>query len=386
MYKVVIVDDDRIIRKGLSSVIPWGAYGFRLAGEAADGETGVELIERENPHIVVSDIKMPFMDGLEMARICRKKHPKIKFIFLTGYEDFEYAREALKIRAFDYLLKPVDSESLLEKIKEAAAEWELNELKERRLYESSPFNQKKLLEKLAVTHFTNEELKKELGLFGINLDRPEFLDGNLTKLIELGLASTVNDFLEEINSQFAKNSNASFEDAQLLAIRMTGLIVNEAAKWLKGAGKKYSIHSHYQEEILEMKTIPDIFERVKGIAVDLSVYANKLNEDKKTTLVDKAIDYIENHYQLPEISLQKVAEEVHVNPAYLSNLFKVEKGFNFGDFLVETRMRAAMELIRQSDLKTYEVATKIGYSNPQYFSICFKKYTGYSPAQFKKLL
>jgi two-component system response regulator YesN len=385
MYKVAIVDDDRIIRRGLSSVIPWEEHGFQLVGEAADGERGLELIEKESPHIVVSDIKMPFMDGLEMARMSRDIMPKIKFIFLTGYEDFQYAHEAIKIRAFDYLLKPVDSESLIQKIKEAAEEWEEEEQKEKRLNESSPITKKKFLEKLAVTHFTNEELKKELSLFGIKFEGPEFLEGNLMKLIELGLSSKVNDYLEEIKNQLSKNSSATLEEVQLLAIRMVGLIGDESEKWSKGS-RKSPISSRYQSEILEMKTIPEIFELVRSIAIDLSVYANKLNENKKTSLVDKAIAFIESNYQLAEISLQKVAEAIHVNPAYLSNLFKVEKGFNFGDFLVETRMKAAMELIRQSDLKTYEVASKIGYSNPQYFSICFKKYTGYSPAQFKKLL
>ncbi|MFF2449208.1 response regulator [Neobacillus sp. NPDC058068] len=385
MYKVAIVDDDRIIRKGLSSVIPWEEHGFQLVGDAADGEKGLELIEKEQPQIVVSDIKMPFMDGLEMARISRDKMPLIKFIFLTGYEDFQYAHEAIKIRAFDYLLKPVDSESLLQKIKEAAAAWEQEDQKEKRWNESSPFNQKKFLEKFAVTHFTNEELKKELSLFGIRLDGSTFLEGNLTKLIELGLASKVNDYLEEIKNQLVENSSVSLQEVQLLAIRMVGLIGAEAAKWLKESSKSPT-SSQNHSEILEMKTISEIFEMVKKIAIEHAIYANKLNENKKISLVDKAIAFIESNYQLAEISLQKVAEEIHVNPAYLSNLFKVEKGFNFGDFLVETRMKAAMELIRQSDLKNYEVASKTGYSNPQYFSICFKKYTGYSPAQFKKLI
>lgn len=384
MYKVAIVDDDRIIRMGLSNVIPWEEHGFQLVGDAADGERGLELIEKEKPHIVVSDIKMPFMDGLEMARMCREKMPSIKFIFLTGYEDFQYAHEAIKVRAFDYILKPVDSDNLIQKLKEAAAEWD-HEHQRDQTNESSAFNQKRIMEKLAITHFTNEELKKELSQFGISLDGPAFLEGNLTQLVELGLSSKVNDFLEEIKNQLILNSNEQIQEIQLLAIRMVGLLLDESAKWMKGSGKK-TISSNYQSEILKMKSIQGIFDIVKSTALELSAYANKLNENKKSSLVDKAIAFIEDNYHLAEISLQKVAEEIHVNPAYLSNLFKVEKGFNFGDFLVQTRMKAAMELIRQSDLKTYEVALKTGYSNPQYFSICFKKYTGYSPAQFKKLI
>ncbi|MBP2661860.1 MAG: two component transcriptional regulator, AraC family, partial [Firmicutes bacterium] len=78
MHRILIIDDDRIIRKGLAKTIPWEEYGFQLGGEAADGEQGLKLIEEVHPHIVISDIRMPFMDGLDMARIVKERYPMIK--------------------------------------------------------------------------------------------------------------------------------------------------------------------------------------------------------------------------------------------------------------------------------------------------------------------
>ena len=124
MYKILLVDDDRLIRRSLATTIPWKRYGYELVGEASNGEEGLSLIDQHKPQIVISDIKMPFMDGLQMASIGKTRYPEMKVILLTGYEDFKFAQEAIKIKAFDYLLKPVESSILLKKVQQAAMEWE----------------------------------------------------------------------------------------------------------------------------------------------------------------------------------------------------------------------------------------------------------------------
>ena len=95
MHKILIVDDDRIIRQGLVKTIPWLEHGFEVVGEAGDGEQALKIIQSKQPQIVVSDIRMPFMDGLELARQTKDYDSAIKFIFLTGFEDFSYAKAAI---------------------------------------------------------------------------------------------------------------------------------------------------------------------------------------------------------------------------------------------------------------------------------------------------
>lgn len=107
MYKVVVVEDESMVRKGIILTIDWSALDCVVVGDAANGEEGVELVDRLKPDIVVSDVKMPRMDGVEMIEQLRKQGCKAKFIILTAYSDFKYAQSALRLGVSDYLLKPL---------------------------------------------------------------------------------------------------------------------------------------------------------------------------------------------------------------------------------------------------------------------------------------
>lgn len=104
MLKVFLVEDETLIREGLRDRIPWEQYGFRFVGEAGDGEMALPLIRKTRPDVIITDIKMPFMDGLELSRIVKEEFPKTKILIVSGYDDFEYAREALTIGVDQYIL------------------------------------------------------------------------------------------------------------------------------------------------------------------------------------------------------------------------------------------------------------------------------------------
>ena len=114
MVKIFLAEDEKIVREGIKNGIPWEKYGFEFAGEASDGELAYPLILKSRPDILLTDIRMPFMDGLELAEMVKKEIPGIHIMFFSGYDDFEYAKRAIKIGASDYLLKPVTSSQLLE--------------------------------------------------------------------------------------------------------------------------------------------------------------------------------------------------------------------------------------------------------------------------------
>lgn len=117
MYRVVLVDDERLIIRGLSSVVPWAELGCEVCGTAYDGKTGLELIRSVRPDIVITDIRMPNMDGLTMLAALRSEYPEIQTTVLTAYRDFEYARQAITLGVCRYLLKPSDLEELKETIR-----------------------------------------------------------------------------------------------------------------------------------------------------------------------------------------------------------------------------------------------------------------------------
>ena len=117
-YRVLLADDEEEIRVGISRKIDWAGLGFQLVGEAENGQEALELAEQLRPDVVLTDIKMPFMDGLALSRIVREELPGIKIIIISGYDDFEYAREAISIGVDQYILKPVTRMSLRKVLQE----------------------------------------------------------------------------------------------------------------------------------------------------------------------------------------------------------------------------------------------------------------------------
>ena len=116
MYKVVIIDDEPIIVEGLSKAVPWEKWNCQVVATAENGQSGIEIIKRENPDILFSDIRMPGMDGLTMIAALKSEHPHMQIAILTGFLDFEYAREAIRLGVTRFLLKPSKMEELEEAV------------------------------------------------------------------------------------------------------------------------------------------------------------------------------------------------------------------------------------------------------------------------------
>ena len=116
MYKVVIVDDEPIIAEGLSKVVPWEKYGCKIAATAGNGQEGLEVIRKEQPNIVISDISMPGMDGLKMIAALRVEFPEMQISILTGYRDFDYAQQAIRLGVTRFLLKPSNMDEIEEAV------------------------------------------------------------------------------------------------------------------------------------------------------------------------------------------------------------------------------------------------------------------------------
>lgn len=120
MVKVFLVEDEVIVRDGIKKNIDWSGNGLEFVGEASDGELAFPMIQETKPDILITDIKMPFMDGLELSRLVKEHLPDTKIMILSGYDEFEYAKEAIGIGITEYLLKPISGAKLLEAVKKVA--------------------------------------------------------------------------------------------------------------------------------------------------------------------------------------------------------------------------------------------------------------------------
>lgn len=162
MLKVFLVEDESIMREGLRDNIPWETYGYQFAGEASDGEMALPLIRKVRPDVLITDIKMPFMDGLELSQIVTKEFPNTKIIIISGYDDFEYARKAIDIGVEQYLLKPVTKQSLT-KVLETISE-KIEAQKEQTADLRKFQEEYREFEQLSIRHFFEKVFDRKLSL------------------------------------------------------------------------------------------------------------------------------------------------------------------------------------------------------------------------------
>lgn len=155
MLKVFLVDDEKVIREGIRDKIPWEQYGFQFVGEAGDGEMALPLIRKTRPDVVITDIKMPFMDGLSLSKVLHEEFPKTRVIIISGYDDFEYARQAIKVGVDQYLLKPITRATLRntllelkEKIEQDLEQNDYQKKYESEIHEYEQFSHRRFFEKV----------------------------------------------------------------------------------------------------------------------------------------------------------------------------------------------------------------------------------------------
>ena len=134
MIKVFLVEDEFVVREGIKNNIDWKSHGYEFCGEASDGEFALPMIQKVRPDIVITDIRMPFMDGLALSKLIKKEFPEMEIIILSGYEEFEYAKEGIKIGVAEYLTKPISGQVLLDEVDSLALKIEENSWNKKELH------------------------------------------------------------------------------------------------------------------------------------------------------------------------------------------------------------------------------------------------------------
>ncbi len=214
MHSIFLVEDEIATREGMKNNVSWEKEGFRIVGDESDGELAYPMIVKEQPDILITDIKMPFMDGLELSKIVKKEMPNIKIIIVSGYSDFSYAQEAIDIGVSEYLLKPVTSQKLIRAVKNVASSIEQEKENQRILEEYSKYEFQQHSEKR--NHFFQMLVSGKLSLLKI-LDEEKELGINM-------VASVFRVFLFQMNT-----NNDAFEYSDEL-VKMEEAISNLASR------------------------------------------------------------------------------------------------------------------------------------------------------------
>jgi two-component system response regulator YesN len=215
LYKVILVEDEIVTREGIRDNVNWTAHGFQFSGDASDGEMALSLVESIKPDLIITDIKMPFMDGLQLSKIVRERMPWIKIVILSGHDEFEYAHEAIHLGIKEYLLKPVTVEILqnvLDKmVKQLDQEWEEQQrrkLLEDQVEENLAILRERFLHKLIVGAVSSSEAMEKSQQLGLDLMGRYYL----VVLIKAELADRSEQF--------------DYDEYTLVQQIVTGLVVN----------------------------------------------------------------------------------------------------------------------------------------------------------------
>lgn len=186
LRKVFLVEDETVIREGLRDRIPWDQFGYRFVGEAADGEMALPLIRKTKPDVLITDIKMPFMDGLSLSKIVSKEFPRMKIIIISGYDDFEYARQAIEVGVDQYLLKPVTRMKLKNVLLELKDKIEQDQEQEdyrtqfqNEIQEYEQFSRRRFMEKILEGELSVKEIYDEAERQSIEITAAERISLNV---------------------------------------------------------------------------------------------------------------------------------------------------------------------------------------------------------------
>ena len=409
--KVFLVDDEIVIREGVRESFPWDETPYTLVGEAPDGEMALPMIRDTNPDIVITDIKMPFMDGLELCRILRAQMPWIGIIVLSGYDEFEYARQCIKLGVREYLLKPINSSDLKEALDKVSTQLkeERKSLEHAASLRARMENDGKFLkEKLIGSMFTDEavvddaeNVLKQLASMGCPVPAPFYVvidaafsptgtgqeaahilaesSGGVvhasagrtgTRLFVLG--DTAED-AEEKAYTFAASLVQELERVGCESIRVgIGDIVDTPEKILQS----FKAARHIRHLLVERKDEGALILGVREMG-DVS------NESKMPSVISDAKLYMSQNFSDPNLMLSDVAKAVNMSKSRFSTVFSQTTGQTFTEYLIYLRLSKAKELLRTTNIKSSQIAHDTGYNDSHYFSYIFKKNTGMTPSEYR---
>jgi two-component system response regulator YesN len=532
LYRIILVDDEEEVRKGIIRKIDWETLGFQVVGDAENGQDALEKIEQLEPNVVMTDIRMPYMDGLTLTSWIRQKYPSVKVLIFSGFDDFEYAQQAIKLNVTEYILKPVNVEELTQILnrvrenldQEIEQRRDVDRLRESYL-NSLPILRELFLNDMVRGNMPAEDIRQKLEEYKIDiLGAEKWLTAVINvenetaeetglilhqekELIPISVKSLLEDNLKDYCRFTAFNSAVGItliaavdgEKKQTSLIDLLGDICKEIKRILQvtvtigigyfcmdleqlpaayqsavdalgyqeivgtgniiyindmepvsrgklqletrdeadliaavkfgtrekieAAARSFAsrmenarVHMR-QQQVYQMSIINCLIRLMQQQDLDLGamfgtdemygkvIYGNMKPEEFASVITEvgcrmneamnrerdktakkvilEAKQYILDHYQDPELSVDVMCRQLHMSPAYFSTVFKRETGQTYIAYLTEVRLDKAVELLNTTDDKTYVIAQKVGYQEQNYFSYVFKKRFGISPTKFR---
>lgn len=389
-WKVLIADDEPMIREGLRDSIDWPKLGMEVVAEAEDGEEALELAVEHDIHLLLADLNMPIMSGIDMIRALKEKKPNCQVIIITGHDEFAYAQEALRMNVTDYILKPVKPDQLCEvvtRVRDKLQETQKESVRVETMNAQILKNELTLKEAFGRDWIAGimkeEEAGAQLDFFGLPSRTPAeigiirsqayrsgkpLLTEHDRRMMLFAVKNIAEDWLKETEHLLFSNE----EHVVIVTwVPLSEKLVRAIEETLKHS---MNIHSQfYRENVRE------------HVACSYQNCQERAEQDAAASpIVRRAKEYINQHFEDPSLSLELTAESLQVSPVYLSRIIKQELGISFVQLVTGKRMNKAVHLLETNDLTILTIAEAVGYESQHYFSTAFKKAVGVSPNQYRK--
>jgi two-component system response regulator YesN len=408
MRKIMIVDDEVLVRVGLQSLIKWEDHGFQLIGVYKNGQEAWEAVQRQSPDVLLTDIRMPEMDGLQLAKKIRLHNKKMSILIISSYEEFDYLRKSIQIGIQDYIpkykLDPVELIQILNSLPCGENEGEPSkpsvqpsiELeKQELLLRTRPFQG---MQVKAVSLNSNrfpilsslgpKEEGKVFTWFALQ-PVPEVEGFSESRL--RAFAVHVSEFLERMETTeylgadgdilhglMRTHKNHSYDEMNASAADLIEWIQRNLNMKFSIGVSSFTNNFSAMDELRKQAEISLQHTFYKGAGI----YFFDKPLKKRSPWITEVIEYVYNHYHQP-LPLEEIAERVNYSVNYFSERFHQETGQPFSGFLTRYRIQKASELLRNTDLSTEEIGARVGYPNANYFVKVFKKVTGRTITEFK---
>ena len=484
MYKLILVDDETLLLESMASAFEWEKYGFSLAGTFLNAESAIAYMKENSVDVIISDIKMPGMNGVRFAAYVYNNYPDTAFVIISGYESFEYAKEAMGYNVREYLLKPLSYDNITETLKKIRCDLD-KRLRSLRFVTDDNVENQEVISKFLLKKENNiSAVEAMMANHGFKTDiwntpvaymcidvvnMKEFLLCHGTYGRD-GLNNAINNFMNYENALviplkyfldsneyiifFAQSDNASHEEFldkfkktiernawEILKLKLNvgikkvennifdiidifgdeyGKSINEYAVRIfelacqGGKDEAVKVYREFEnscgkrresiwffrlllaklirnrenferfsdklkrsvtEKISEANAAADVIEELARESMRLSVYSP----------VETAKLYVKENY-LEKINVDDVAQRVHMSVSWFSKQFKKETGMSFVDYINAVRIEKAKELLKNSNLTINEVYEKAGYKSRNHFYGLFRRYTGMSAHEYRKMI
>ena len=328
---VFLVDDEKLIRSGMKKLLPWESLGFRLVGEAENGRQALPLIQELTPDLVITDLKMPFCDGITLTGEIKQRLPRTEVIILTGYDEFDYARQAIRMGVFDFLLKPISPEEL---------QASLMRLQQKRSARETPYpfeEESALLQAFEDADADRAAAELQRFFAQLRVTHPD--------------RETLHNIVGKLSYELIRTAR---QKLAVLTVPSPALPPQADEAALCAALEEYIRQCLREQE-----------------------------SRRSSELVQRIVQYLEENYA-QNITLSSLEDAFFFNASYISRVFKQKTGKNYSDYLLGIRLEHAKELLRSSSHSIAYISDTTGFGNSKYFSKIFKEKVGMQPVQYRR--